>query len=168
MIEDSDLFLALAEIAGVFVGFGALIGFSRGGRVDPIESSRIRVVVAIGLAVVVAALLPVALARYEMGAGHLWPISSATFLVLIWVAILVPLQDPLHRGPFLAQVRASPVVSALWLGLGISIQVPLVLVLLGMYPALFAAHYTTALVINLFEAALLLVQLVYTHRDPIA
>jgi hypothetical protein len=35
LFDHSDLFLALAQIAGVFVGFGALIGVSRGRNIEP-------------------------------------------------------------------------------------------------------------------------------------
>jgi hypothetical protein len=36
-MQDVDLFLALAEIAGIFVGFGALIALRSGATADPAE-----------------------------------------------------------------------------------------------------------------------------------
>ena len=63
MIQDVDLFVAIAEIAGVFVGFGALISVTRGAEIEASVLGRIRAVVTIGLLVVVAALVPVGLGR---------------------------------------------------------------------------------------------------------
>ena len=60
MIEDTELFLSLAEIAGVFVGFGALISITRKGGAA--ELVHLRGVVVGALLVVAAALIPVALA----------------------------------------------------------------------------------------------------------
>jgi hypothetical protein len=47
-----------------------------------------------------------------------------------------------------------------WGFLEVPIQVPLLLVVLGVAPAQASAFYVTALVLNLFEAALLLARLV--------
>jgi hypothetical protein len=58
-MQDVDLFLSLAEIAGVFAGFGALISVRSGGASDAHEVVHIRAVVWIGIWVVVAALAPV-------------------------------------------------------------------------------------------------------------
>ena len=41
MNESNELFVALAEIAGVFVGFGALIGFTRRDDVSDVDRMRI-------------------------------------------------------------------------------------------------------------------------------
>lgn len=60
MAIDPPLFIAIAEIAGVFVGFGALISITRRSEVDPARLGAIRAVVIAGLTVVVAALIPVA------------------------------------------------------------------------------------------------------------
>jgi len=47
------LFLAIAEIAGVFVGFGALISFTRRAEIEAEQLGQIRAVVTIGLVVIV-------------------------------------------------------------------------------------------------------------------
>jgi hypothetical protein len=46
-MQDTSLFLSLAEIAGVFVGFGALIAVRSGGPSEPHEVTPMRAVVAI-------------------------------------------------------------------------------------------------------------------------
>jgi hypothetical protein len=159
MRDDVDLFLSIAEIAGVFVGFGALISFSRDGAAE--TRTGLRGVVTVGLVVLVAALLPVALARYGLADRTLWPASSAGFLLIIWIAIGGLFLDPEHRTWAKADARASPAFTALfWLALEVPIQVSLILVLLGVARDLAPAFYVTGLVLNLFEAALLLARLV--------
>jgi hypothetical protein len=153
--QDTDLFVALAEIAGIFVAFGALISVTRRRDIGSMQVGRIQSVVAIGLLVIVAALIPVGLARYGLSDPTVWLLSSIAFLVLIWVSIFA-----LREGIF-AQARENPVAAMLfWIGLEIPIQVPLFLVVFGVHPALAPAFYTTALVINVFEAAFVLTQLV--------
>lgn len=169
MSQDYDLFLSLAEIAGVFVGFGALIGISRGASGDAVQLVRIRGVVSIGLLVVIAALIPVGLASYELAPATLWRTSSAVFLTLIWFAILIPFRDRSHFNAFRAQARANPVATAFfWIVLELSIQLPLLLAVFGMYPDKYVAFYTTALVINLFQAAFLLAELVFSKQTGTA
>jgi hypothetical protein len=159
MNHDLDLFLSIAEIAGVFVGFGALISLSRDRAVE--ARALLRAVVTIGLLVLVAALLPVALARYGLTDRTLWGWSSAGFLLMIWIVIVGFLLDPEHRAWAKADARANPALTAFfWVVLEVPIQVPLVLVLLGVAPTLAAAFYVTALVLNLFQAAFVLARLV--------
>ena len=159
MRDDLDLFLSIAEIAGVFVGFGALISFSRDGAAQ--ARTGLRGVVTVGLVVLVAALLPVALARYGLSDRTLWTASSAGFLVIIWIALVGLFLDPEHRAWVKADATASPFFTAFfWLALEAPIQGSLLLVLLGVAPALAPAFYVTGLVLNLFEAALLYARLV--------
>ena len=86
-VDGFDLFLSIAEIAGVFVGFGALISLLR----DHQEEGRVMLhaVIANGLVVLVAALIPVALSQYGLTGRALWGSSSGAFLVLCWAAIWV-------------------------------------------------------------------------------
>ena len=157
-VEDADLFLSIAEIAGVFVGFGALISLSR----DQTDETRaqLRTVVTIGLVVLVAALLPVALARYGLTDGALWGWSSGGFMCVIWVAISALAWDPDYRTWMKGE---SPLLLILTFALlEVPIQVPLVLAILGIAPILAPAFYVTALVLNLFEAAIVLARLVFT------
>ena len=162
MAQDVALFLAIAEIAGVFVGFGALISFTRRTEIEAAQLGQIRAVVTIGLVVVVAALLPVGLSRYGLSGHSLWFLSSLVFLLLGWAVIVLSLRRPENRQAVISQTRSGPVMAAFfWLLLELPIQVPLVLAVLGPFPELEPGFYTTALVFNLFQAAFVLARLVY-------
>jgi len=159
-----DLFVSLAEIAGVFVGFGALISVTRRVDIDASQLAQIRAVVVIGLVVMVAALVPVGLARYGVVGRTLWSWSSIAFLALIWVSIILPMLNHRHRAAITALSRGSLIGSIFFLVfLELPIQIPLVLAVLGSHPALEPAFYTTALVVNLFEGAFVLTQLVFSQ-----
>jgi len=166
LTQDIGLFLAIAEIAGVFVGFGALISFTRRNEIEPTQLGQIRAVVTSGLVVIVAALLPVGLSRFGIGGHSLWFLSSLIFLLLVWAVIVLSLRRPENRRIVASEARASPAMAAFfWLLLELPIQVPLVLVLLGPFPDLEPGFYTTALVFNLFEAAFVLARLVYWQES---
>ncbi len=163
MGPDLDLFVALAEIAGIFVGFGALISITGSELSDPIQLGRLRSVVVIGLLVIAAALVPVTLDRYEVSGYALWGGSSGIFLLFIWISVLAPLFTKSTRREFLEGWRSNLAFSLFFLiVLEVPIQAPLLMAVLGVAPSLAPAFYTTALVVSLFEAAALLVLVVYT------
>lgn len=167
MTQDVDLFVAITEIAGVFVGFGALISVTRRSEIEAFLLGQIRAVVTIGLVVIVAALIPVGLGRYGITGHDLWFVCSLVFLLLIWAVIILSLRRPENRGLTITQARTSPAMAVFfWLLLELPIQLPLVLTALGFFPDLEPAFYTTALVFNLFEAAFVLAQLVYSQASP--
>ena len=164
MIPDIELFVAIAEIAGVFVGFGALIGVTRRSEIKVVQLGRIRAVVTIGLVVVVAALVPVTLSRYSLEGHTLWFVSSLIFLALIWVVIILSLRQAENKEMVVAQAQANPLMAAFfWVALEIPVQAPLILNILGVFPEFESALYTTSLVFNLFEAAFVLAQLIYSQ-----
>lgn len=160
---DVVLFVTIAEIAGVFVGFAALISVTRRSEIDVTQLGQIRAVVTIGLMVVVAALLPVALNAYDIGGHGLWVVVSLIYLALNWTVIVVAFRRPENRRLAAAQARTTPVTAVFFWLLEIPIQVPLLLVVFGVNRDLDAAFYLTALVFHLFEAALVLAQLVYSQ-----
>lgn len=163
-MNELDLFIALAEIAGVFVGFGALISVTRRSEIQPVQLGYIRAVVTIGLVVIVAALIPVGLDRYQLTGRNLWFISSLAFLAISWAVNILSLRRPENRQLTLAQARSSPTRAIFfWLLLELPIQIPLFLAVFGVRPDLDPAFYLTALVFNLFEAAFVLAQLVYSQ-----
>ncbi len=164
MTDDLGLFVAIAEIAGVFVGFAALISVTGRDEVAPSQLAQVRAVVTIGLVVIVAALVPVGLERYGLTNDALWRTSSAAFLVLVWAVIALSLRRPENRALTLSQARTSPGLSAVFWGvLEVAIQLPLLLAVLGLSPDLARAFYTTALVVHLFQAAFVLTQFVYAR-----
>jgi hypothetical protein len=166
-MPELDLFVTIAEIAGVFVGFAALISVTGRDDIAPSQLAQVRAVVTIGLVVVVAALVPVGLASYGLSDAALWRVSSLLFLVLVWAVIVLSLRRPENRTSSVAFARASPALAGLFWGiLEVAIQVPLLLAVLGVLPDQAAAFYTTALVVHLFEAAFVLGQFVYARVGP--
>lgn len=157
--DDLHLFLSIAEIAGVFVGFGALISVAQD---QPLAArAQLRGVVMTGLGVLVGALLPVTLARFGLADRALWGWASAAFLAVIWMIIVPTLRHPEARAWSRADVREHPVHNILfWVFLEVPIQVSLILALLSVIPELDPAFYVTALVLNLCEAAYLLARVV--------
>ena len=83
-----EIYVALAGIAGVFVGFGALVVLSDYDDAVISEMHMVRSVVTIGLLSLVGALVPVALGSFGVGERLLWGWSSAAFLTLIWFGLL--------------------------------------------------------------------------------
>ena len=159
MHHDLDIFLSIAQIAGIFIGFGALISFQHD------QETKIRVplraVVALGLVVMLASLLPPSLAWYGINDGRLWRWSSAGFLLIIWITITGFLLNPEHRAWLTADIKTHPALNFLfWVVLEMPIQVPLLLASFGVAPELAPAFYLTALTLNLFEAAFWLARLV--------
>ena len=90
--HDLQLFLSIAEIAGVFVGFGALISVAQD---QPVAArAQLRGVVMAGLGYSSGALLPVGLARFGLVDRALWGWASAAFLAVIWMIIVPTLRHP--------------------------------------------------------------------------
>ena len=163
MDENVDLFLSLAEIGGIFVAFGALIGIVRGTRADRFL---VRGVVHAGLLVIAAALIPIGLSLYPLEPTTTWRLSSVAFLVLIWATTLSPLRDRAAREDLREQVAARRTIIVALAILGIAIQVPLFFTFVGLFPVYASALYSTALILNLLHAALLLSQLVFSQDAP--
>lgn len=166
MLQDFSLFMTMAQIAGIFVGFGALISITSKSDIDVDQLGQIRAVVTIGLTVIVAALLPVGLGHYGLTGHTLWLLCSLVFLMLSWGVTFYSLQRRENRELTLARVRANPISAVFfWLLLEIPMQLPLILTVLGLYPNLEVAFYITALVLNLFQAAFVLAQFVYSQQQ---
>jgi len=165
-MQDVDLLVALAGIAGVFVGFGALISTRDGGAS---ELWLIRNVVNEGLVVVAAALVPVVIGRYGITGHELWLLCSLIVLVLDWVGIILSHTRREDMAFQVLRTRATRVaLSVLFFFLEVPAQIALILVVLGVFRDLEPALYLTAVVLMLFEAAVLLVMLVYSQGRPTA
>jgi len=166
-MQDTELFLSLAEIAGVFVGFGALIAVRSAGSSEAVEVAYIRSVMIGALWVVVAAFAPVTLSRYGVTGHELWLVSSlvavASF-VGVWVADrLTPEAREAGAAYSRAQIRAQMISNSV---LVIPMVAALTLVVLGLVPNQEPALYLTAVVLGLLLAALVLLQLVLSQRRP--
>jgi hypothetical protein len=161
---DVDLFVTIAEIAGIFVGFGALISVTRRAEIATSKLWRIRGLVTMGLGVVVAALIPIGLSRYGVTDHNLWFTCSLIYLSLNWFVSIWSLRKPEVRKLLITEARANPMPAIFfWLLLELPFQVPLFLIVFGAFPNLEPALYTTALFFALFEAAFVLTQLVYSR-----
>jgi hypothetical protein len=167
MTQDIELFIAIAEIVGVFVGFGALISLTRKNAIDFPQLGRIRGVVSVALVVIVAALIPVGISRYGITGHDFWFVCSIIFLFLVWAQILLSLRKSEYRKLLFKQTRVNPIISIFfWILLEAPIHVSLILAIIGIYPDLEPAFYTTALLFHLFEATFLLVQIVNYQMKP--
>ena len=171
-MQDADLFMELAAIAGVFVGFGALIAVRSGGPSDPLEVAPMRMVVSMAMLTIVAALAPVTLGRYDLTDHQVWALSSA----LAWVGFaLIPAvsaRTPEYRVAWSMSTAASRLTlghviywAAFALYLVVLVVAPIVIVL-GVAPELEAALYFTVVVLILLGAGWVLLGLVFAQRLP--
>jgi hypothetical protein len=166
-MTEFDLFISLAGIAGVFVGFGSLISATSRSELSAAQLGQIRAAVTTGLTVIVAALIPVGLDRYGVTGHSLWALSSAAFLIVSWAVIILSLRRRDLRALAISQARSSPIQTGFfWLLLELPIQVPLLVTLAGLVPDLEPAFYFTALAFSLFEGAFVLTQFVYSQESP--
>jgi hypothetical protein len=166
LVQDVEIFVGIAHIAGIFVGFGALISLTGKNEVEFPQLGRIRGIVTIGLVVIVAALIPIGFDRYGVTGHSLWFFCSLIYFCLNWTVIILTMRNLEYRKLLSAQMRSSPILSVIfWLLFEIPLQLPLILTLLGLFPDLEPALYTTALFFNLFEAAFILAQIVYLQAD---
>ncbi len=170
-MQDADLFMELAGIAGVFVGFGALIAVRGGGPDENWGIASIGMVVVGGAQVIVLALAPVAIGRFAIPAHVVWVSCSVLFLVVFWV--LGEVLDRLF--PERMAVRTAWPIQARWrlevlaLVVLVPMHLALVAILLGVAPDADAALYFGALVLLLLmDVAMLLYVVVSGGRRPSA
>jgi hypothetical protein len=168
-MQDTGLFLSLAEIAGVFVGFGALIAVRSGGASDPFEVGPMRAVVLTGMMTIIAALAPVTLGRYDLTAHQVLALSSVLVLVSYSGLAYIHARAPEYKVVAAATKRSGwfrvveDVAYALIVGGPI---LALIVVAMGLLPELEAALYFTVVVLILVQAAWTLLWLVFMERRP--
>jgi len=166
-MQDTELFLSLAEIAGVFVGFGALISVRAGGASEAHEVAYIRWVVSGAIWVVVAALAPVIVSRYDIAGHELWLVCSLVALVLFAGVLIVNRRSPEMREDIAAMSRAIQLrEQAANMILFVPMNAALILIVLGLVPEQEPALYLTAVGLGLFLVALVLLSLVFSHGRP--
>ena len=171
-MQDTDLFLSLAEIAGVFVGFGALIAVRSGGAMGVSEVNGIRWVVTTGIWVVIVALAPTIVSRYGIAGHQLWLASSLVALALLIVMIVVFARTPENVAVLAENLATVPpaltvlvMVPTFWLPL-VLLGLALALVVLGPFPNQEQALYLTAVALGLLMSALGLFVAVFWRRRP--
>jgi hypothetical protein len=168
-MQDTDLFMELAGIAGVFVGFGALIAVRSGGASEPQEVSPVRITVAMGVMVIIGALAPVTLGRYDLTAHQVWALSSALVLGGTIGISFMHIRSPEFKAYAASSGRSKPsdvVLLAAWVPLVGGMTLAPAVIVLGVAPELEAALYFTVLVLILLLAAWALMSLVFAQRRP--
>ena len=163
-MQDTELFLSLAEIAGVFVGFGALIAIRSAGPANVIEVASISWVVLLATVVVASALAPVVMGRFGAAGHELWLVCSVVALVLFWGGFTVSERLGVEQRAFAearAPLRARAGVELVGVAVWLPATVALVLVVLGVVPDQEAALYFAAVVLFLMMDALLLLMVVF-------
>ena len=154
MIDHITLFYTLAQIAGVFVGFGTLIAVTKPKDVTIAQSQALTGAVMTGLLVIVAALLPVLLFTYSDAPDIVWPVSAGLVFVINWATLWA------QRTPFIDAIkRRNPWEILLLFGIEAMVEVPLILILLPVFPAHSFQLYATMLVFSIVQAASMLMLL---------
>ncbi len=163
-MEQAELFIHSAEIAGVFVGFGALIAIRSGATMAVSEINAIRWVMTSGIWVIVVALAPLFIASYGVGGRELWLVSGLLALGFLALIVVVFTRTPENE----AEVRATMagttsrqavmylvlwMAPSFWLPLA-SLVLVLVLAVLGLFPDQEEALYLSAVGLGLFMSAL--------------
>ncbi len=160
MSEDVDTLLAIAEIAGVFVGFAALLTIV-GRRTEAIDRSRVGFLLAtmvlVSVVVIVAAHVPVVLNRYGLSQSLVWRTSSGVLFVLNWVQILYVGRKTIS---YRAAHSYQPVLSVTVWSLEPLLQLSLLMCIVGVWKSLAPALYLTALAVALIQVSLMLAVLV--------
>jgi hypothetical protein len=165
-MQDTDLFMELAGIAGVFVGFGALIAVRSGGPSQPEELAPMRGMVSMGMLTVVAALAPVTLGCRDLGEHQVWALSSALVLVGLIGLVVTQALTPEYRAAMRIRRRVEVVEDAASALLMIVMVLAPIIIVLGLAPDLEAALYFTVVVLTLLGAGWLLLDLVISQRRP--
>jgi len=161
MLENTDTLLTLAEIAAAFAGFAALVSVIRKGSNQPADAVhdllRLQLVIGTSVAGVAAALIPVGLAGYGLGAGLTYRLAALIFLIFDngIIVSFVGAYKPV-RGTFPPDRLAVGLVSALEL----VEQVSLVAIILGLNTGNASAFYVTALIANICQAGFIFVRFV--------
>jgi hypothetical protein len=177
-MQEADLFMELAGIAGVFVGFGALIAVRSGGASGREEVAGVRGVVSMAALTIVAALAPVTLSRYELTEHQVWALSAMLVLVGLVVMIGAMARTPEYRASWSAAVEADrtaqrprwlvAVEGMAYVLLMLAWVVIPIIVVLGVAPDVEAALYFTVVVLSLAMAGWTMLALVYSQRGPSA
>ena len=170
-MQGTELFLSLAEIAGVFVGFGALISVRSGNVGEPQEVAPMRLVVGMGMLTIIAALAPVTIGRYGLTSHQVLALSSVLVGVGFGGLLFIQVRAPEYKAavPIVMATRPAAqnvlesVASLLIMG---GSALALAAIVLGVAPELEAALYFTVVVLLLVMAAWTLLWLVFMQRRP--
>ena len=160
MTEDIDTLLAIAEIAGVFVGFAALATVVSGrasAESQGDDAFRLIGAVVISAQVIAAALVPIVLDRFGLSHSTTWRVSGGLVFVANWFVILF--MNRVTQGFAVTHRQMRTLSVAGWI-LEVFYQVPLLLCAVGVWPNQAPAFYLLALVVGVLQATLCMAGLV--------
>jgi hypothetical protein len=171
-MQGTDLFLSLAEIAGVFVGFGALIAVRSGGAMQVGEINDIRWVVTTAIWVVIAALAPIVVSSYGATGHELWLGCSLLAIAFLAVMTAVFALTPENRAELADNLATTPralivavMVPTFWVPFVLAV-LALAAVVLDLFPGHEQALYLSAVALGLLMSALMLFVGVFWLRRP--
>ncbi len=176
-MQHTDLFMELAGIAGIFVGFGALIAVRSGGPSEPQEVAPMRGIVGSGVLAVMGSLAPVTLSFFDLAEHEILGLSSGLFLVGEAVFVFAVVRSPDYRAMVAGEVRAARTPSpGRWLVvlqdvvlnglLALAMVLIPIVIVLGVAPDLEAGLYFALVALTLLGAAWLLLWLAFKQRLP--
>ena len=164
-----DFAIAIAEISGVFVGFGVLIGAVQSRDViAPEKKALAQGVSLLGIVTLLGALVPATLHAFGLSGHTLWFYSAIGFEAFVCLAFAVALSREEFRefGP-LNRKRYPIFAVVFWVPLELSLQISFLLILFGLFPEQSNALYLFTLFVNLGEAAGALTLLVFHNESEI-
>ena len=153
-----DALIGIAQIAGTFAGFAALVGIvgGRGHGSSRHDAERLRTVILVGVMVVATALIPIVVEGYGLNEATAWRASSGLALLMNWALGAAVASFGRRSGLFEAD--------RIYKWAGYTIEVPLELALIANVFGVLSAHaagfYLTFLYLALIQAVIVFVQLV--------
>jgi hypothetical protein len=160
MFAYTDALLTLAEVSATFAGFAALVTLFARRRLEGTAAHdllRLRLVIGASVVVVMAALIPVAIAGFGLPDKLSWQLSAGIFLALIYMLIgSFILSYNTVKGSFPPDRLAVSVV----FGLAVLIQASLAAVLLGNTEERLYGLYISALIGTIGQAAFVFLRLI--------
>ena len=165
---ETDLFVHFAEIAGVFVGFGALISMRSAHLTDLHDVIYLQGVLGIGVWVVIAALVPIAVSRYGVNDHALW-LASAVVALALWVTFVVIYSRTPDSRAFSGSEPLDRLFPIVGVPLHSVIAGSMLLVIVSVWSGVDEALYVTALTAGVVFAGYTLLALVMSQKhEPVS
>jgi hypothetical protein len=165
---ETELFMHYAEIAGVFVGFGALISMRSARPADLHDVVYLRGLLVVGVGVVVNALLPITVSRYGVQDHALWR-SCALAALTLWVTlVIVYWRTPDSKAFSKEAERIDKLFPVVGLPLHLTIAGSFLLIILGVHPGIDEALSVTALTAGVIFAGYTLLVMVMSQGHAAA
>lgn len=161
---DWELFVHMAEIAGVFVGFGALIAARSDEASDAHTVEYLRGLVVGGLLVVTAALAPLVVSRFGIEGHALWLPCSIFFVFIFLTSWIVDARSPENRIERKANRAITLRYMTVVLPMTFGMLGSLILIVIGAWPKFEPALYFLAVTLLLIEQGFTLIWLVWTRN----